>query len=113
MTKNTAIIIIILLILTGGFLYFRNYSRENIPININTIPQGQIQFLASDKTFTFNYNPLFQTNTGDKNSTLDWKLNTEQKGILLANVFIPKSYMPGTNFSDAHLTVGISNEKTP
>ncbi|MEI6553856.1 MAG: hypothetical protein WCO09_04760 [bacterium] len=69
-------------------------------------------FTDSHKTFSFEYNSLF--NATDTRSVLskDWNLNAKQNGIILAKVTAPKTYMPNTNFSEAFLTVGRSADKT-
>jgi glycosyltransferase involved in cell wall biosynthesis len=40
----------------------------------------------------------------------DWRVNTKQKGMQLAHVSIPKVFMPGTNFSNAYMTIGASTD---
>ena len=58
--------------------------------------------------FSFIYPKQF-TVTGPKNApTTEWRVGATTSGNLLATMTVPKSYMPGTNFSDAKLTVGAS-----
>ena len=67
-------------------------------------------FSDSNNIFTFTYNPYFKAYEGQNILDLDWRQNTTKKGILLASVVIPKTYMPNTNFSDARFTIGRSTD---
>lgn len=68
-------------------------------------------FTDANSIFSFDYNPFFQNIWGFEIPTTDWSLNSKQKGIILANVIIPRTYMPNTNFSDARLTIGRSTDE--
>ncbi len=68
------------------------------------------RFTDSNDTFSFKYNAFFQAMEGDTASSIDWRLNATQQGRVLARVIAPRTYMPGTNFSDARLTVGRSTD---
>ncbi len=73
------------------------------------------KFTEVNNKFTFEYNPLFKAFERDQEANLpstDWRLNTKQKGMLLAHMSIPKPYLPSTNFSDAYLSIGASTEPT-
>ncbi|HLP86768.1 MAG TPA: hypothetical protein VK153_02735 [Candidatus Paceibacterota bacterium] len=65
-----------------------------------------VSFTDRNNTFTFDYNSFFKGVEGENTPTTDWKLDSKEKGILLASVIVPKTYMPGTNFSEARLTIG-------
>lgn len=71
------------------------------------------KFTEVNNKFTFEYNPIFKAFERDQTANLpdtDWRQNTKEKGMLLAHVSIPKAYLPGTNFSDAVLTIGASTD---
>ena len=67
-------------------------------------------FSDSNNIFTFDYNPYFKAYEGQNILDLDWRQNTTKKGVLLASVVIPKTYMPNTNFSSARFTIGRSTD---
>jgi hypothetical protein len=67
-------------------------------------------FKDSNNTFTFDYNPLWKIIEGNKIPSIDWRVNTKDKGLLLAQVIAPKAYLPKTNFGDAKFTVGRSTD---
>ncbi len=74
------------------------------------LPDCMQRFTDSNNTFAFKYNAFFKAMDGDAASTTDWRLNASQQGRILARVVAPRTYMPGTNFSDARLTVGRSTD---
>lgn len=65
-------------------------------------------FTAGNGSFSFNYNAFFRAMSGNSTLSKDWELNSKQNGLLLASVYVPQSYMPKTNFSEATLTIGKS-----
>jgi len=68
-------------------------------------------FIDSNNIFSFDYNSFFKSiGRVDASPTTDWSLNSKQKGILLASVIVPRTYMPNTNLSDVRLTVGQSTD---
>lgn len=68
-------------------------------------------FTDANNTFTFEHSALFPTVDGNTSApTLEWEQNAKEPGILLASVTIPRSYMSGTNFSSARMTVGRSTD---
>lgn len=67
-------------------------------------------FTDSSNTFSFDYNALFAAFEGDKTPSTQWRSNTTQNGVLLANVYAYRTYLPKTNFSESHFTVGRSND---
>lgn len=64
------------------------------------------KFTDSNNVLTFEHNSFFQHIEGVNYPSTDWKAGTEEKGILLASVIIPRTYMQSTNFSNARLTIG-------
>lgn len=75
-------------------------------------PNCMEHFTDSNKTISFDYNSFFAASEGDKAPTTDWRVNSISKGTLLANVYVQRTFLPGTNFGDARLTVGRSNDPT-
>lgn len=67
-------------------------------------------FVEKNGIFTFEYNPFFKVAEGENVPTNEWKLNSKGKGVLRASVLVPIGYLPGTNFSNARLTIGASND---
>lgn len=69
-------------------------------------------FTDATNTVRLTHNAFFAAFSGDQTPTKDWKLNATQNGVLLATVSAPRTYMPKTNFSEARLTIGRSNNST-
>jgi hypothetical protein len=69
-------------------------------------------FTEMNDKFTFEHSALFGAyEASDSNTlTVDWRANTTSKGMLLASVTIPRTFMPETNFSNARFTVGVSTD---
>lgn len=70
-------------------------------------------FTEINNKFSFEYNPFykaFERNQEQNLPDLDWRLNAKQKGSLLASLFIPKTFLPNTNFSYGHMTIGASTD---
>ncbi len=67
-------------------------------------------FSDANDTFTFSYNPFFHAFPGENLPTQDWRVGAKQKGMILANVIAQRTFLPKTNFSDARLKIGRSNE---
>ena len=68
-------------------------QSEKVP-RLSKPSEASKHFIDKNNTFSFDYNPLF-------NATED------KEGV---SVLVPKSYMPGTNFSEASLKVTKSND---
>jgi len=69
-----------------------------------------VAFKDSNNIFSFDYNPSFKALELKNAPSTDWRVNTTQPGVLLSKVTVPKSFMPGTNFSEATFTVGRSSD---
>ena len=70
-------------------------------------------FTEVNNKFTFNHDPYFKAferNQAENLPDTDWRVSAKQKGMLLASLFIPKTYLPGTNFSYGHMTIGVSTD---
>ncbi len=80
-------------------------TQENILANENEVkytdPAGRFRFIHS-KDFKIT-SPLAAVTTL-------WRSRSTTPGYLLATMVVPKTFMPGTNFSDAKLTVGVSTD---
>jgi len=96
----------------GGKETFKDISEVtyNPSHTFTKSPDCLEHFTDRAQTVSFDYNSFFAAREGDKTATVDWILNGQQKGLLLASLFVPKAYLPNTNFSDAHLTVGRSSD---
>ncbi len=68
-----------------------------------------LHFIDANQTFSFDYNAFFQVISPIPSPVLDWRLDSKVNGVLLAILSIPRTYLPGTNFADARLTVGRSS----
>ncbi|MDB5194053.1 MAG: hypothetical protein JWN50_67 [Parcubacteria group bacterium] len=64
-----------------------------------------------DSRFTFVYPKDLAVTGAPTVKTKSWRQNATTTGFLVAVVSVPKSFMPGTNFSDAKFTVGVSTDK--
>jgi hypothetical protein len=65
-------------------------------------------FTDSSGTFRFMYPGMFSLTGSDAGYTNDWSSGSAQLGLVLAQVTIPQSFQPKTNFADARFTVGTS-----
>ncbi len=68
-------------------------------------------FKDSNDVFSFDHNSFFYVVEGDSTPTTDWRISNTDKGTLLAQMFVPKVYIPKTNFSGVKLTVGRSSDE--
>ncbi len=74
-----------------------------------TTADGRKVFGDQGKLFTFTYPQAFTIAGGGIGYTENWKTNTDGTlGLILAQVNVPQSYQPKTNFVDATFTVGTS-----
>ncbi len=71
-------------------------------------PNCTENFTEANGRFSLSYNSFFKFYDGKNSGAKDWRLDAKQDGILLAQIIIPRTYMPSTNFSDAKLTIGVS-----
>jgi len=122
MKNNLKILITVVVVIVIIGIIFAYYKVEQTPINENPTATSTstqdcsltksctLDFADSNKVFSYEYNSLFTAGEGQNTPSTNWRVNTTQTGTLLSKVTIPKSYMPGTNFSDADLTVGRSTD---
>ena len=74
-----------------------------------SINASTTNYTDASKTFSFSFPsqfPLF----GELGYSQDWVLNSTSSGLLLAEVMIPKSFEPGTNFGESKFTIGVSSD---
>ena len=65
-------------------------------------------FTDVSKTFSFSYPSELAVSGAGGGYTQSWMVNATTSGMILAQVKIPQSYLPGTNFGDATFSVGTS-----
>lgn len=99
------------LVVDGSDAYY-NESDMTIYSNCVAGTQASIQgvntFENAAKYFRFKYETGFTLTGGGIGYGPSWTANSSKDGKVLAKVYIPKSYQPGTNFSEAFFTVGAS-----
>lgn len=65
-------------------------------------------FTDESKTFSFSYPSQWSVVGAGVGYTQSWMVNATTSGMILAEIKIPQSYLPGTNFGNATFTVGTS-----
>ena len=65
-------------------------------------------FTSESKTFSFSYPSNLSVTGSNAGYTQSWMVNATTSGMILAQINVPSSYEPGTNFGDAKFTVGTS-----
>lgn len=109
-----AIGFIILAVLVGAFFVIKNNSSKPVAVDTDTsdgFTQSSSEvkrYTDSAGTFSFTYNPKFSVVESEKKLANDWRLDADTPGTLLVTLSVPKSYIPGTNFSEAKVTYGRS-----
>jgi membrane-bound inhibitor of C-type lysozyme len=85
-------------------------TYTNCVSGTETINQATSTYTDSANTFSFAYPNQFVLSGGDIGYSQDWSYinNNADLGILFTRVYIPKSFMPQTNFGEAKFTVGTS-----
>jgi len=92
---------------------FIDLSKINYDANSTFIKDKDcmIEFKENNGKFIFNYNPFFKAYQPNEDIlSNDWRINTKAKGLILAKVLIPKTYLPNTNFSNAFMSIGASTD---
>lgn len=97
----------------GDKVLFKDLSSISYDTNSTFVKDVDCmtEFKEEDGKFIFNYNPFFKVYQprGDIFST-DWRINAKAKGVTLAKVYVPKVYIPNTNFSSATMSIGASTD---
>jgi membrane-bound inhibitor of C-type lysozyme len=69
---------------------------------------GYATYPNRGKTFRFAFPTNFAVSGSAPGYTPDWSASATASGKVLARIEVPQSYLLGTNFGDAHFTVGTS-----
>ena len=94
----------------NAFLTEKNVNTyDNCVTGTQTAAGTNLKFTDGNKLFTFIY-PNSGTLSGSLGYDANWRLNTQTLGLLLAQVTIPRTIQPNTNFGDAKFTVGTSSD---
>ncbi len=92
------------------------YTESDMTIYSDCVAGTQASVLGINtfenaaKYFRFKYETGFTLAGGGIGYSPSWTANSSKDGKILAKVYIPKSYQPGTNFSEAFFTVGSSKD---
>lgn len=70
--------------------------------------EGVSEFTDAGGVFTFTYPSTFSVSSGETGYTQGWMQNATTLGLVLAQVNVPRTFMPNTTFSEATLTIGTS-----
>lgn len=108
-------IIVVLAVVIGGYFMFKDKGADEVTTPTGT-EQGSTETQKDWKKYTdpsgsvsVNYPSFAEVKTVASTPTQEWKVDaTKANGTLLADIRIPKTYMTGTNFSDARFTIGRS-----
>lgn len=65
-------------------------------------------FVDSTKLFSLQYPNIFTLSSGEQGYTASWRQGSQDLGLILVTASLPKSFQPGTNFSEGKFTVGTS-----
>jgi len=68
-------------------------------------------YIDTSNTFSFSYPKQFTLSGGDVGFSQDWSVGTNNLGLLLVVVEIPKTFFTKTNFGEAKFTVGTSADR--
>lgn len=108
MNKEAGIWIVAIIILIGGGWYlYRHAERSPEPeqpaayANIFTDATDRLSFGYPDEMFL-----------GAQQETTSWSALSAAPGRIIAVATLPRSYIPGTNFSEARFSVGLSQEQS-
>jgi hypothetical protein len=121
MKKNLNIALIaaaaLVLIVVGYFAFRGDKSTyENTGTNTDTSSNtasttgDMVKYNDPGERFYFYYPKDLKVAGPTNVLTKSWRNNATTNGYLLAKITVPKSYLPGTNFSDADVTVGVSTD---
>lgn len=92
---------------------FIDLSKINYDANSTFIKDKDcmIEFQEKNGKFIFNYNPFFKAYQQNEDIlSNDWRIGAKAKGLTLAKVYVPKVYIPNTNFSSATMSIGASTD---
>ncbi len=93
----------------NAFLTENNVTTyDNCVAGTTTTQGGTATFTDQGKTFSFAYPTIFTVSGGGVGYTQSWMQNATTSGLILAQLHIPRSFEPKTNFAEALFTVGTS-----
>jgi membrane-bound inhibitor of C-type lysozyme len=93
----------------GLVAYGNCLAGTNTDTNSST---GMKTFTDTGKNFSFSYPEAFSVTGSNAGYTMDWSSGSTKLGLILAQIQIPKSLQPNTNFDDAKFSVGTSVDAT-
>lgn len=77
----------------------------------STDEQGKSTYTDNAKSFSFSYPSQFSIYGGDVGYIPDWSyLSSQTSGVILSEVYVSKTFLPNTNFSEAKFIVGASSD---
>ncbi len=108
------------------FLWKANKVNDATPINNDTVivptntveeqPVGEESEMAgytnNEYKFSFEYSADFKKLSEDDNARLPWSFESTRPGARLVSVELPKEFAAQTNFSEATVSVGVTNDAT-
>jgi hypothetical protein len=100
--------IIVITVILGGFYFFK--MEKAIAPEVQNNSSDLISYTDPTGAISFNYNKEFSVKNGLNTSTNDWRLDSQMPGTILATLWVPRSYMPRTNFNEAKIVFGRSND---
>lgn len=103
--KTWLTIAVLILIIVVYFIYS---GQKQQLLNQTEINPSSITYTDTGKTFSFSYLNQFTLSGGDVGYSQDWAFGSEDLGLLLAKVSVPKLFLPNTNFGEARFTIGTS-----
>ena len=71
---------------------------------------GYMSYIDQDNTFAFAFPTNFEVAGAEPGYGYAWTAPATTTGMQLAKIVVPQSFEPGTNFSDAWFSVGVSSD---
>lgn len=94
-------------------------TNEAVVTPTNTVeeqPTGEESemqaYTNNEYKFTFEYSADFKKLSDDDNARLPWSFESSKPGARLVSVELPKEFAPQSNFSEATVSVGVTNDAT-
>lgn len=97
----------------GDKVLFKDLSSITYDTNVVFVKDADCSTAFQEKNdkFSLNYNSFFKLYEPNEDIlSNEWRINAKAKGLTLAKIYIPKVYMPNTNFSSASLSIGASTD---
>lgn len=120
--KNTIIFLSLLVVLVGGTIYLTFQKTELAPVistvatttTTTTTPSKTLTtYTNQDPDFSFNYPADFNLDEGTRPSFEgNWSSLSQATGTVYATLTLPRSFQPGTNFSEATVSFAGSTNAT-